>query len=241
MKRINSECCVCGRKIGFMDGYKTLPETNEPICSQCLILISPFCDRIWSSHDVSEIESVKAEALALIDSKGQELQKPEKLKDYLEADVSKRIEYLTGSVVREESDTSMPDQTEVNPAVRYQDDYDKLCSSLLLTTAGTLEGYRIKKQLGVVFGETVFKPSAGQQFTSSVGDMFRSFALSAKEMSGQVSIIEEARKFAATKMMRAAVNRGANAIIAIDSDNTIGDSICYLSLYGTAVYVEPAE
>ena len=40
-------------------------------------------------------------------------------------------------------------------------------------------------------------------------------------------------------MMKAALDLGANAIIAIDSDNTIGDSICYLSLYGTAVYVEP--
>ena len=24
-------CCVCGKKIGFMDGYKSIPETNEPV------------------------------------------------------------------------------------------------------------------------------------------------------------------------------------------------------------------
>lgn len=29
--------------------------------------------------------------------------------------------------------------------------------------------------------------------------------------------------------------------IAIDLDKTNGESICYLSLYGTAVYVEPEE
>lgn len=41
--------------------------------------------------------------------------------------------------------------------------------------------------------------------------------------------------------MREALDRGANAIIAIDSDNTIGDNTCYLSLYGTAVYAEKTE
>ena len=60
-------------------------------------------------------------------------------------------------------------------------------------------------------------------------------------MKGQVGIIEEARKFAYVKMMKEAKDRGANAIIAIDSDNTIGESICYLSLYGTAVYAEKAD
>ncbi len=111
----------------------------------------------------------------------------------------------------------------------------------ILSTASTLEGYRIKKQLGVVFGETVFKPSAGQAISSAFGDLFRSLSLSAKEMLGQVGIIEGARKFAYIKMMKEAENLGANAIIAIDSDNTIGESICYLSLFGTAVYAEPDE
>ena len=49
------------------------------------------------------------------------------------------------------------------------DPYEELSHQLILTTAGTLEGYRITKQLGVVFGETVFKPSAGQQITSAFG------------------------------------------------------------------------
>ncbi len=123
--------------------------------------------------------------------------------------------------------------------VPVPDDYTQLSNHFILSTANTLEGYRITKQLGIVFGETVFKPSAGQQLASSVGDAFRALSFSAKEMTGQVQIIEEARKFAYMKMMKAAYSRGANAIIAIDSDNTIGDSICYLSLYGTAVYAEP--
>ena len=231
-------CCVCGRKIGFMDGYKSLPETNELVCSRCDGLIAPFSDRIWSSSDREEIESIKEEASAFIDSKTQELEHAEKLQIHLEAKINERLGYLTDQFAREEAAAAIPDEPEPEMP---EPDYDELRGRLILSTAGTLEGYRITKQLGVVFGETVFKPSASQQFTSAVGDMFRSLSFSAKEMTGQVSIIEEARKFAYTKMMREAVKLGANAIIAIDSDNTIGDSICYLSLYGTAVYAEPEE
>lgn len=229
-------CCVCGKKIGFMDGYKSIPEINEPVCMQCDGLLSSFTDRIWRSEDADEIESVKIEAATFIESKRQALQNPDKLQKYLEYKVTERMGYLKDKMVREEVAASISDQPVQEPP---EPDYDELCGQLMLTTAGTLEGYHITKQLGVVFGETVFKPSAGQQLTSAVGDMFRSLSFSAKEMSGQVSIIEEARKFAYTKMMRAAVKRGANAIIAIDSDNTIGEIICYLSLYGTAVYAEP--
>ena len=233
-------CCVCGKKIGFMDGYKSIPDTNESVCMQCVGLLSSYTDRIWEADDPTEINLVKAEAYDFLNSKRQELQNPDKLQCYFDANAAERMDYLKKQIEREEVEASFSDQP-VKEVQESEPDYEELNSRLILTTANNLEGYRITKQLGIVFGETVFKPSAGQQFTSAVGDMFRSFSLAAKEMSGQVSIIEEARKFAYTKMMRAAVKRGANAIIAIDSDNTIGDSICYLSLYGTAVYVEPAE
>ncbi len=87
-------CCVCGKKIGFMDGYKTMPGTNEAICPLCNGIISSSVDKIWISEDIAEIESVKAEALALIDSKRQELQNPDKLQLYLESKVDERMEFL---------------------------------------------------------------------------------------------------------------------------------------------------
>ena len=59
------------------------------------------------------------------------------------------------------------------------------------------------------------------------------------EMQGSTALIERARDYAYEKMKYEAVNRGANAVIAIDTDNTIGGEIMYLCLYGTAVLVEP--
>ncbi len=107
--------------------------------------------------------------------------------------------------------------------------------AIMLTTAPSLEGYRIIRQCGIVFGETVFKHGA----FSTLGAALDNIGIGSRELTGSVSLIEEARKFAYCKMIKQAKQRGANAIIAIDSDNTIGNDVMYLSLYGTAVQVIP--
>ena len=107
-------------------------------------------------------------------------------------------------------------------------------ANILLSTASVLEGYRVIKQCGVVFGETVFKHGA----FSALGAAISNVGFGSRELEGSVSLIEEARQFAYNKMIKAAADKGANAIIAIDSDNTIGADVMYLSLYGTAVLVE---
>ncbi len=93
---------------------------------------------------------------------------------------------------------------------------------MILTTASNLEGYKILKQLGVVYGETVLKASFLSSVGAALSNFKDSFSLSQREMSGTMSLINDAREFAYKKMISDAKNRGANAIIAIDSDNTIG-------------------
>ena len=114
-------------------------------------------------------------------------------------------------------------------------------SDFLLSTASTLEGYRIVRQCGVVFGETVFKHSFLDNLSASISNTIDSFSLRGKEMSGSVDLIETAREYAYKKMIAEAKQRRANAIIAIESDNTIGNNIMYISLYGTAVQVMKEE
>lgn len=109
--------------------------------------------------------------------------------------------------------------------------------SFLLTTANNLEGYIIVEQCGVVFGETVFKSSFLDSLGAGISNMIDSMRFKETEMSGSVSLIENARRYAYKKMIDEAKSRGANAIIAIDSDNTIGGNVMYISLYGTAVKV----
>ncbi len=231
------QCCVCGKNIGFMERFQPLDNNDKYACDKCFGLIDGHMSKLWNVESMEQLERIKEQAEADIDARADELKNPQILKDYLNNKVTQKSSFLKKHEEMKESASVRSD------CVGLEGDalYDALCGKLILTTAGAIEGYKVKKQLGVVFGETVFKPSVGQMLTSSVGDAFRSFAISSKEMKGQVSIIESARKFAYVKMMNSALERGANAIIAIDSDNTIGDSICYLSLYGTAVYVEPIE
>jgi len=114
-------------------------------------------------------------------------------------------------------------------------------NDFLLSTANSLEGYRIVKQCGLVFGETVFKHNAFARIGAAISDTFDAMSFRSREMSGSMNLIETARNHAYEKMIQEAKRRGANAIIAIESDNTIGSDIMYISLYGTAVKVMPIE
>ena len=109
---------------------------------------------------------------------------------------------------------------------------------VMLTSAPTLEGYRIVEQYGLVFGETVFKNSFADAVIAGVGDVFRSFSFSAKEMKGAVSLLENGREFALAKLQYAAALTGANAVIGIATNNSMGYDTTYIQIYGTAVKVE---
>lgn len=110
-----------------------------------------------------------------------------------------------------------------------------------LTTASSLEGYRVVQQFGIVFGEVVFKHGFLKSLGASLSDTIDKIRFGSHEMSGSSALIESAREYAYEKMIKQASDRGANAIIAIDTDNTIGGEIMYISLYGTAVKVVPEE
>lgn len=112
-------------------------------------------------------------------------------------------------------------------------------SDMILTTAPTVDGYRIVKQCGVVYGETVFRHGVLVSFGAKIMNTIDSFKLWSREVAGSMDLIERAREFAYSKMIEEAKRRGANAIIAIESDNTFGGELMYLSLYGTAVKVVP--
>ena len=232
------QCSVCGRNIGFMEGSTALGGDEHYACSRCHAIIDNYWTQIWNTENAEQIEEICKKADEAINEKAQDLKNPQILRDYLRYGADKKLRFIKERDLKKAqnenaAETFVPDE---------EDAYQSMRSKLILTTASILQGYKIKKQLGVVYGETVFKASAGQELSSAVGDMFRSFSFSAKEMKGQVSIIEEARKFAYCKMMKEALDLGANAIIAIDSDNTmIGSMGWYLSLYGTAVYAEPEE
>lgn len=112
---------------------------------------------------------------------------------------------------------------------------------MILSTASSVEGYRVIRQLGIVFGETVIRHDVPASSDDKNPNTAASNQQWSGEVAGAVEPVRRAREHACEKMIDEAGSRGANAIIAIDSDNTFGDHLMYLSLHGTAVEMIPEE
>ncbi|MCL4562978.1 MAG: YbjQ family protein [Chloroflexi bacterium] len=104
-----------------------------------------------------------------------------------------------------------------------------------VTTAFSLEGYRITRNLGIVRGITVRSRSALGTFAGGVQTIF----------GGNITVFtelcEKAREEAFELMVQHAGQIGANAIIGMRYDaNDVMDGVTEVLAYGTAVVVEKA-
>lgn len=105
----------------------------------------------------------------------------------------------------------------------------------LTTTAFTLDGYAIKKNLGVVRGITV----RSRSIFGTIGGSLQTL------VGGNITIFtelcEKTRAEAFDMMLQQAQQLGANAMVGIRYDATeIMEGVSEVLCYGTAVVVEPA-
>lgn len=113
--------------------------------------------------------------------------------------------------------------------------------SMMLSTCPSIEGYKIKKQLGLVFGECLFKAGFLKSLSASFENIGAVLSFGDKELSGTTTLLDNAREYAINKMIDKAANLGANAIIGIDSESSAGGDIIHIAIMGTAVNIEPIE
>jgi uncharacterized protein YbjQ (UPF0145 family) len=107
--------------------------------------------------------------------------------------------------------------------------------STMTTTAFTIEGYRIVRNLGVVRGITVRSRSVLGNFAGGIQTLF----------GGNITIFtelcEHARLEAFELLLGHAQALGANAIIGVRYDaNDVMEGVTEVLAYGTAVVVEKA-
>ena len=112
-----------------------------------------------------------------------------------------------------------------------------MADNLLLTTADSLEGYTIVEQCGLVFGEHFFS----HPFEAPRGPGVTSIDIYSRQYSTTRNLIDKAKEIACSRMVEKAVSYGANAVIAIKTDNSFTDNFMYFSLCGTAVKVYRTE
>ena len=105
----------------------------------------------------------------------------------------------------------------------------------LVTTAFTIDGYRIVRNLGVVRGITVRSRSIVGNIGAGIQTLF----------GGNISLLQElcerTRQEAFMVMMQHASEHGANAVVGMRYDaNEVMSGVTEVLAYGTAVVVEKA-
>ena len=109
-------------------------------------------------------------------------------------------------------------------------------SGFIMVTTPTIQGYRIKKVLGVVTGLTPRTRGMLGRFVGGIQSMFGG------EVTAFTSELEKARLEAMERVRSKAMMMGANAIIGLDletSDMGTQMGVVVISATGTAVIVEP--
>lgn len=128
-------------------------------------------------------------------------------------------------------------------------DDDKFCSScgasvspdaprFIITTTPTIQGYKIKRVIGVVTGLTPRTRGVLGKFMAGIESMFGG------EVTAFTSELEKARIEAMERVKNKAISMGANAVVGLDletSDMGFQMGIIVISATGTAVIVEPEE
>ncbi len=119
-------------------------------------------------------------------------------------------------------------------AVKIEDDFE----NMMLTTGNSFEGYCVREYIDVICEESIFRNSMSASITAGLEDLVESFSFSEKELSGGTSLIENARNFVFSKFKRKAASIGANGVLGIEFETSLGTALVRVSVFGTAVRIE---
>jgi uncharacterized protein YbjQ (UPF0145 family) len=108
--------------------------------------------------------------------------------------------------------------------------------AILVSTMNDVPGYRIERVLGEVTGLTVRSRNIGAQLGAGLKSILGG------ELKGLTKQLQQSRDEAMDRMVEAAQERGANAVLAVrfDSDE-VGNGYQELVAYGTAVVISQTD
>jgi uncharacterized protein YbjQ (UPF0145 family) len=108
--------------------------------------------------------------------------------------------------------------------------------AILVSTMNDVPGYRVERVLGEVTGLTVRSRNIGAQLGAGLKSILGG------ELKGLTKQLQQSRDEAMDRMVEAAQERGANAVLAVrfDSDE-VGNGYQELVAYGTAVVISQTD
>ena len=216
-------CALCGGKIGMFDN-KTIADMQ--VCSDCF-------EQYNVIRNATPTKYADYFGRKEIDKAEQRMRAYARVGNAAGGELSAVLDFLDEA--KSGAGNALEEQKRMQ---ELEAEYRREYKNVLLTTTNSVEGYDVVEYLGLVFGETIYKASFGDAMEAAVDNMVKSMSFSAKELSSSVRLQEEARQFAIKKLQLNAIRMGANAVIGIDTDNTVGSSLAYLSIHGTAVRIE---
>ena len=120
---------------------------------------------------------------------------------------------------------------------KIPDDFD--FNSIKVTTAPTLENYKIIDTIDIVTSETVFGMNIFRDFFAGITDFFGGRSEASQK------ILRDARKLCILELKKEAYRAGGNAVIGVDLDYSEisgkGKGMLFLVASGTAVKVEKMD
>jgi uncharacterized protein YbjQ (UPF0145 family) len=106
-------------------------------------------------------------------------------------------------------------------------------NDIIVVTTNDLPGYKVVETYGEVFGLIV----RSRNMFSNIGASFRT--IFGGEVKGYTALLSDSREHALARLRAAAVEKGANAVLAMRFDSgDIGGVMNEVAAYGTAVRVE---
>lgn len=121
--------------------------------------------------------------------------------------------------------------------INAENQLNAVVAGMIISTAPSIEGYRITQTIDVITSECVFGLNFFKDFFTAVTDFFGGRSNTAQ------SALRDARKTCLNELKKEAASLGANAIIGIDLDYSEfsgqGKSMLFLVASGTAVCIEP--
>jgi uncharacterized protein YbjQ (UPF0145 family) len=100
---------------------------------------------------------------------------------------------------------------------------------MIVTTTNSVEGYQVSEYQGIVTGEAILGANVFRDVFAGITDI-----IGGRSSSYEASLAE-ARETALREMEDRAASRGANAVIGVDIDYEVINSMLMVSASGTAV------
>ncbi|WP_404419023.1 heavy metal-binding domain-containing protein [Marinospirillum sp.] len=123
--------------------------------------------------------------------------------------------------------------------LEIEDNFEECKKFMQITTAPTLEGYRIVKTVDIITAECAFGMNIFKDFFAGVSDFF-----GGRNKSTQ-NVLKDARITCLNELKSEAAKLGVNAVIGVDLDYSefsgAGKSMLFLVASGTAVVVEKID